>query len=222
MRPSRRSRSAALSPPPRRGRGRSGLSPRAFIFSVATSGSLLSRGGVGIAVVASAGSAGGWSDDCSRGICSARVSSADGCGGGVGPAPRGSPVFPPRTSLSQDSISRSSPRPGGGGPCGGAGGRPVDRFGCAEKRVVGASFGSGRPAAGILVVPAAEGASGAGGRNSGRGGGATGRLGRGAPSALGCVGSCGGRVVDVAGGRVVVAGREDRARGDGSLRSSGR
>ena len=112
MRPSRRSRSAALSPPPRR---RGGFSPRALSFSVAVSESFSSRGGVGIAVVASAGSAGGWPDDWSRGICSARVSSADGCGG-VGPAPRGSPVFPPRKSLSQDSISRSSPRAGWRGP----------------------------------------------------------------------------------------------------------
>src|ERR1700733_7328883 len=218
MRPSRRSRSAALSPPPRR---RGGLSPRALSFSVAVSESFSSRGGVGVPVVASAGSAGGWPDDGSRGMCSARVSSADGCGGGVGPAPRGSPVFPPRKSLSQDSISRSSPRAGCGGPGGAAGGRPVDGFGWAEKRVVGASFGSGRPGAGILVVPAADGASGAGGRRSGRGGGAAGRLGRGAPSALGCVGACGGRGVDVTGG-MVVADREDRARGDGTLRSSGR
>src|ERR1700749_2754125 len=103
----------------------------------------------------------------------ARVGSADGFDGGGGVAvPRGSPgrslCFDPRRSLSQDSISRSSPRGGcgpGGAAAGGWGGRSgagagaCTGLGWAKKRAVVVFWGAARPGGRVFVVPAAEGVS---------------------------------------------------------------
>ncbi len=141
--------------------------PRAFSFWVATSGSFCSRGPVGMAVVASSSAGGGCPAERSLGTGIARVGSADGFDGGAAlPGPGRSFGFGPRSSLSQDSISRSPPRGGwdlGGGAAGVLGGRsrpgtgPPAAFGWADIRVVGGSLGSGCPGARILVVPAADG-----------------------------------------------------------------
>src|SRR5271155_6270602 len=82
-----------------------------------------------MAVVASSSASGRCPAGCSVGIGIARVWSAGGFDGGGGIVPRGSAGrsfgWGPRNSLSQDSISRSSPRGGwGGGGVPGVGGRP--------------------------------------------------------------------------------------------------
>lgn len=109
-----------------------------------------------MAVVASSSAGGCWSAEPSLPTGIARVVSADGFGGGaVLPGARDSPGrslgFDPRSSLSQDSISRSPPRGGWGPGCGAAGvlgGRcpgtgALAAFGWADRRVVGGSVDSG-------------------------------------------------------------------------------
>ena len=163
---------AALSPPPRR---------RRPVGVVAASVHLLG-GGLGILVLPRGGrdrggGVFGFGGRLGRRLFARDLQRPGFVGGrlrrrGAGAA-RVAGLRRPRRSLSQDSISRSSPRARlRAARCGGARRYvPVDGFGWAEKRVVGASFGSARPGAGIFVVPAADGASGAGGRKSGRGGG---------------------------------------------------